>query len=272
MANIIEIEGLTYCYPDGTSALHDISLSVVEGARTVLLGPNGAGKSTLLLHLNGIYLAQQGKVGVLGRTVNKATEKWVRMQVGLVFQDPDDQGFSSTVWDDVAFGPINMGLHGEELAERVQQALQAVNMWAYKDKFPMHLSYGQKKRVAIAGVLAVKPPIIVLDEPVAFLDPQGKKALLDILGNLHVQGTTILIATHDVDLAAEWADALIVMKDGRTLVQGSTDLLTDAQLISAGELCFPLISRLFKNLPELALDKLPKNIDEAVAILKRVIK
>ncbi len=272
MANIIEVEDLRYTYRDGTEALKGLSLTIPQGAKVALLGPNGAGKSTLLLHFNGLNLAQGGMVNVLGQEVREENARWVRGEVGLVFQDPDDQVFSSTVWEDVAFGPGNQGLHGEELAARVEKALEAVGMEAFRDKPPHHLSYGQKKRVAIAGVLAMNPRVIILDEPVAYLDPKGKDTLFEILSNLHSQGTTVIIATHDVDLAAEWADRIIIIKGGQTLAQGDTSLLADQQVVREAELRFPVVTQIFRLLPELGLPHQPRTIAEAVGLIRAIGK
>lgn len=272
MANIIEVEDLHFRYRDGTEALRGLSLSIRKGSRVAILGSNGAGKSTLLLHLNGIYLPACGKVRVLGREITAKTERWVKSKVGLVFQDPDDQVFSSSVWEDVSFGPLNMNLSAEEVQARVEQALRAVQMEEYQNKAPYHLSYGQKKRVAIAGVLAMEPEIIVLDEPMGYLDPRGKDNLLVILNELHRREITILIATHDVDLAAEWADQVIIMKNGRTLAEGDTSLLADEELVGAADLRFPVVVEIFRRLPELNLVPLPKTIAEAVGVIKTLQK
>lgn len=271
MACIVEIEDLHYTYRDGTRALQGLSLCIRRGSRVAILGPNGAGKSTLLLHLNGIYLPQRGRVRVLGREVNARTAGELRSRVGLVFQDPDDQVFSSTVEEDVAFGPLNMGLPPGEVARRVQEALAAVQMEEYRHKAPYHLSYGQKKRVAIAGVLAMRPDIIVLDEPTAYLDPQGKGNLLAIFDRLHREGTTLLVATHDVDLAAAWADQVIIMKDGRTLAQGDTSLLVREDLIREANLCFPLVTQIFRSLPDLGLPVLPYTVEQAASVLRKLL-
>lgn len=236
-----------------------------------ILGPNGAGKSTLLLHLNGLYLPQRGKVRVAGLEVNARTAREIKARVGLVFQDPDDQVFSATVAEDVAFGPVNMGLSPQEVERRVQEALAAVNMEAYRDKAPYHLSYGQKKRVAIAGVLAMGPEIIVLDEPMAYLDPLGQDTLLEILNRLHRRGTTILVATHDVDMAAAWADRVVIVQDGHTLAQGSPSLLVQEELIRQASLRFPLVTRIFRSLPELGLSTTPYTVEQAVAFLKDLL-
>ncbi|HOV78893.1 MAG TPA: ATP-binding cassette domain-containing protein [Bacillota bacterium] len=271
MTNIIEVEDLFYTYRDGTRALDGVTLSVREGARTVLLGPNGAGKSTLLLHLNGIFLAQKGTVRVAGRKIDQKSEKWVRTVVGLVFQDPDDQVFSSTVWDDVAFGPKNMGLSGAEIERRVAAALEAVKMGDYRDRAPYRLSYGEKRRVAIAGVLAMSPRVIVLDEPLACLDPQGRDGLLEVLNRLNEGGTTVIVATHDVDFAAQWADQVLVIKDGKTLARGDTSLLADERLIREARLNLPVITRLFKKIPGLVTGKTPLTVDDAVVEMNRLL-
>jgi len=272
MVPVIEVINLAFRYPDGTRALNGVSFSMPEGARVALLGPNGAGKSTLLLHLNGLNLPQQGAVKVLGREVGKKTKKWVRAGVGIVFQDPDDQIFSSTVWDDVAFGPINMGLSSYDVVQRVRNSLQAVGMLAYREKPPYRLSYGQKKRVAIAGVLAMEPKVIVLDEPMAFLDPAGKEQVERILDDLNRNGTAIIIATHDVDLAARWADRVIILKDGRVLAEGGPGLLTDKQLVESADLICPLIARVFLELPELDVDPVPLTVAQAVSGIRRLLK
>ncbi|SHJ82420.1 ATP-binding cassette domain-containing protein [Desulfofundulus thermosubterraneus] len=271
MAAVIEVEDLHYTYRDGTRALQGLSLSIPAGSRVALLGPNGAGKSTFLLHLNGLYLPQRGKVRVMGQEVNARTAREIKSRVGLVFQDPDDQVFSSTVGEDVAFGPVNMGLSATEVERRVQEALAAVQMEAYRDKPPYHLSYGQKKRVAIAGVLAMGPEIIVLDEPMAYLDPQGKDTLLDILDRLHRRGATILVATHDVDMAASWADRVIIIKNGRTLAQGDPSLLVQEDIIRQANLRFPLVAQIFRSLPELQLKTVPYTVEQAAALLKDIL-
>jgi cobalt/nickel transport system ATP-binding protein len=263
---LIEIKNLSYRYKDGTRALRGLSFQITRGKKTAVLGPNGAGKSTMLLHLNGIYLAQEGQVLFDGDPVTQKNERLVRSKVGMVFQDPDDQVFSTTVWEDVAFGPANMGLSQEETDIRAHRALDAVGMLAFKDKAPYHLSYGQKKRVAIAGVLAMDPDVIVLDEPVAFLDPRGKDTVFAILDQLNRLGTTMVIATHDVDLAAEWADEIILIKDGRCLAEGGTELLTDPNMVEAAQLRLPIITKLFQELGQ--KEPLPKTIQEALEILQ----
>lgn len=269
MSNIIELEDLYYNYKDGTEALRGLSLYVRQGEKVALLGPNGAGKSTLLLHLNGIHLPQRGRVAVMGQELGPKNRKWVRTQVGLVFQDPDDQVFSTTVGEDVAFGPRNMDLGSQEVESRVANALEAVGMSLYRDKAPHHLSYGQKKRVAIAGVLAMNPGVIVLDEPMSYLDPAGKESLLQILDRLQQRGATIIMATHDVDVAAEWAHRLIILKGGKTLAQGDTSLLGDEELVREARLSLPTVAKIFLQVP-LNISPLPLTVKDAVAALQKI--
>lgn len=266
----IEINKLSFQYKDGTKALRDISLCIEKGTKVAILGPNGAGKSTLLLHLNGIHQMQQGELTVLAQRVGHGQEKWLRSQVGMVFQDPDDQLFSATVWDDVAFGPINQGLRGEELKKRVSGALKQVKMEAYSQKAPYHLSYGQKKRVAIAGVLAMQPEIIVLDEPAAFLDPAAKQSLFQLLDELNSQGKTIVMATHDVDLAARWADRVFLLHSGQILAEGKPSLLTNQQVVVQADLELPTVSQIFVPFPELCQPTVPVTVAEAQEIIRKL--
>ena len=268
---MLKVEQLTYTYRDGTKALDRISFSVPNHAKVAILGPNGSGKSTLFLHFNGIFLPQEGNVEVLGIPVNKKTEKDLKRKVGLVFQDPDDQVFSSTLWEDVAFGPENLGYSKEEVEHRVERALKAVDMWDYRHKPPYHLSFGQKKRAAIAGVLAMDCEIMMLDEPVAYLDPQGQDQLFSLLNELYQQGMSILIATHDVNLACEWADYIILMKDGRVLAQGGTELLVREDLIAQGRLRLPIVAKLFQKLNKDILT-LPTTLQEAANRINQWLK
>lgn len=270
MEHIIQIEDLHFRYKDGTLALRGLSLSIERGRKVALLGPNGAGKSTLLLHFNGIHLPQRGRVWVAGREVTPSTERWVRSRVGLVFQDPDDQIFSSTVQEDVAFGPRNLGLTPAEVQERVRSALAAVGMLAYREKPPYHLSYGQKKRVAIAGVLAMEPEIIVMDEPMAYLDPAGQLGVQAILDRLHQQGKTLIVATHDVDFAASWAEVVILLKEGRLLAQGGPELLLDESVVDAADLRLPLVAQIFQGFIT-EQKRLPRDVPGARQLLESLI-
>jgi cobalt transport protein ATP-binding subunit len=237
MQHSIEIEHLTYSYPDGHQALDDVSLRVEPGEKVALVGPNGAGKSTLILHLNGI-LAGSGSVRVCGLYVAGANLGRVRAMVGLVFQSPEDQLFSPTVFDDVAFGPIYQGLPETAVRARVEEALAAVHMQEYRHRVSHHMSVGEKKRIAIATVLSMKPEILVLDEPTAGLDPRARRALIQLLSELPL---TMLISTHDLRLVHELFPRTVIMDEGRIVADGPTeDLLAREALLEAHGLEKPL--------------------------------
>ena len=209
----IETINLCYTYHDGTKALNNLNFSVEKGENMAILGPNGAGKSTLLHHFNGLLMPTSGKVLVLEKEVATSNLDWVRQKVGLVFQDPDDQLFARTVGEDVAFGPVNLGFPQEEVKARVKWALEATEITDLEHKSPQNLSTGQKKRAALAGVLAMKPEIIVLDEPMANLDPRTASKVLKLLLQLNKElGLTLIIATHDVDLVPFFADEICILK------------------------------------------------------------
>ncbi len=229
----IEVRDLAYVHPDGTRALDGVDLRVGPGERVALLGPNGAGKTTLALHLNGLLAVQSGSVVVGGRVVTDHLAE-VRRRVGLVFQDPDDQLFLGTVHDDVAFGPANLGLRDQALEDRVAAALAAVGMDAVADRAPHHLSGGERRRVAIATVLAMEPDVLVLDEPTAGLDPSSVHELADVLASLPI---TQLVVTHDLPFAAQTCDRAVVVDHGRVVADGPVDdVLADADLLAAHRL------------------------------------
>ncbi|MEB1806099.1 MAG: ATP-binding cassette domain-containing protein [Bacillaceae bacterium] len=268
----IDIQDLDYEYPDSTKAIDELSLQIPIGSKVAILGPNGAGKSTLLHHFNGLKLPQKGTVSVMGIPLTKKSVKTIRQKVGLVFQDPDDQVFSGTVWEDVQFGPRNLGLTEEEVKEVCEVALGSVGMLEFKTKAPYHLSYGQKKRVAIAGILAMKPDVVILDEPMAYLDPKGQDEVAGLLQGLNFMGKTIILSTHDVDFAASWADIIILMKDGKVLMTGGPELLVDEESIRKANLHLPRIARLFRMIPNYEWDRLPINEQEAVRLLYSVMQ
>ncbi|KOU00548.1 cobalt ABC transporter ATP-binding protein [Streptomyces sp. NRRL F-5755] len=233
----MEVAGLAYAYPDGHQALFGVDLTVARGERVALLGPNGAGKTTLVLHLNGILAPGAGTVTVAGLPVVRRHLAEIRRRVGIVFQDPDDQLFMPTVREDVAFGPAAAGLRGAELDARVAEALGRVGMADFADRPPHHLSFGQRRRVAVATVLAMRPEILVLDEPSSNLDPASRRELAGILRALDV---TVLMVTHDLPYALELCPRAVVLSGGVIAADGPTqELLSDADLMAAHRLELP---------------------------------
>ena len=234
---VLEIKGLSFAYPDGYQALYSCDLRIERGERVALLGPNGAGKTTLILHLNGVLNAGAGRVHVDGLEVAKENLQAIRARVGIVFQDPDDQLFMPSVYEDVAFGPRNLGLGPKETDVRVSEALEAVGMTEFARRPPHHLSFGQRRRVAVATVLAMKPRILVLDEPTSNLDPAGRRELADILRRLEV---TILMVTHDLPYALELCPRSVLMNRGEMVADRATsELLSDRALMAANRLELP---------------------------------
>lgn len=235
--NALDVAGLAFAYPDGHQALFGVDIQIGVGERVALLGPNGAGKTTLVLHLNGILTAGAGSVTVGGLPVAKKNLMEIRRRVGIVFQDPDDQLFMPTVAEDVAFGPSNLGLRGSELDDRVEEALQAVGMAEFSDRAPHHLSFGQRRRVAVATVLAMRPQILVLDEPSSNLDPASRRELAEILLGLDV---TLLMVTHDLPYALQLCPRSIVLDGGVVAADSDTaSILSDAELLAAHRLELP---------------------------------
>lgn len=230
MEEIIRIDNLSFSYPDGQQALTDINLTIYQGESVALIGPNGAGKSTLLLHLNGI-LRSNGVVKVFGKSVDDKNLRWVRSKVGLVFQNPDDQLFSPTLFEDVAFGPTNMGYSEAEVGESVTKALNWVEMAGYEQRSPHHLSVGEKKRTAIATVLSMTPEILVIDEPTSNLDPRSKWSLIGLLKRLPM---TKIVASHDLELVQALCQRVIVLDHGQVVADGTTNhILADKPLLAA---------------------------------------
>ncbi|MDX2602705.1 ABC transporter ATP-binding protein [Streptomyces caniscabiei] len=233
----LEVAGLAFAYPDGHQALFGVDFTVGRGERVALLGPNGAGKTTLVLHLNGILTGGAGTVTVAGMPVGKRHMAEIRRKVGIVFQDPDDQLFMPTVREDVAFGPAAAGMTGPELEARVDRALEQVGMAEFKERPPHHLSFGQRRRVAVATVLAMEPEILVLDEPSSNLDPASRRELADILRSLDV---TVLMVTHDLPYALELCPRSLILSEGVIAADGPTgELLVDDALMRAHRLELP---------------------------------
>ncbi|WP_197420288.1 energy-coupling factor ABC transporter ATP-binding protein [Mycobacterium sp. NAZ190054] len=233
----VRVSGLRYAYPDGNVALDGIDLDIAPGERVALLGPNGAGKTTLMLHLNGVLSALEGSIEIGGIRLSRSTLRDIRRKVGLVFQDPDDQLFMPTLAQDVAFGPANFGLRGAELQARVAHALEVVSMSDLAERSPAHMSGGQRRRAALATVLACEPEVLVLDEPSANLDPVARRELAETLSRLDA---TMLIVTHDLPYAAQLCRRAIVMDHGVVVADGTVDeVLADAELLAAHRLELP---------------------------------
>ena len=230
MTSVLQVHDLHFSYHDGLAALRGVSFEMCEGEKVALVGPNGAGKSTLMLHLNGI-LNGHGEVTVEGNRLTRDNLPAIRAMVGLVFQNPDDQLFSPTVFEDVAFGPLHMGLPMDQIEARVKSALEAVRMSGFRDRLSHHLSVGEKKRIAIATVLSMEPQILVLDEPSAGLDPRARRTLINLLRELPI---TMLVSTHDMKLVEELFPRTIVMDEGQIVADGRTkDILEDEKLLTA---------------------------------------
>lgn len=273
--HIIEAKNLSYVYPDGTKALENINFKAERGECIALLGANGAGKSTLLKHFNGILKPTSGVVLIKGEPITKQNILEVRKTVGLVFQDPDDQIFAPTVKQDVAFGPMNLGLSKEVIDHRVSEALKLVGLEGYENRVPHHLSGGEKKRVAIAGILAMEPQVLILDEPTAGLDPDGVKKIIKLLKDLNDRfGITIIVATHDVDTVPLFADRICVLSTGRLILDGTPKaVFSRSQVLEQSSLDLPVVTKLFKILSESGIPSLntPLTIGEAREELLRLL-
>ena len=238
MKSIVTVHNLSYRYPDGTEALREISFEIGEGESVALMGPNGAGKTTLFLHLNGLLTGNTGIVRMFGSVLDgKKSLREIRRRVGIVFQNPEDQLFCPTVFDDVAFGPLNYELSPEEVKLRVQNALEAVGMSGFEDRVSHHLSFGEKKRISLATVLSMKPEMILLDEPTSNLDPRSRRKVIEVIGSLEVAK---VIATHDLEMVLELCERGIIMDGGQVVADGRTsDILRDKSLLEAHGLEVP---------------------------------
>ena len=247
MSRILEAKNISYRYEIGEPVLKDVSAFVSEGKKTVILGPNGSGKSTLLLHFNGVLKPEKGTVSFQGRDLkyDRASLAALRQKVSLVFQNPDDQIFSATVEEDVAFGPLNLRLPKAEVGQRVCEALDIVDMAKFRDRPTQHLSFGQRKRVALAGALAMNPEVLIMDEPTAGLDVQMVHEMMELSEELNHRGKTVVICTHDVETAYEWADDVILVYDGGVLYNGSLDgLFEQEELLHRSRLTYPILHKL----------------------------
>jgi len=248
---VIKVEELSYRYPNKTLALDRVSLEIAKGSRVALLGPNGAGKSTLFLHFNGILKPKEGKVLFEGKEIkyNAKSLEELRAKVAIVLQNPDDQIFSATVEEDVAFGPMNLGLPLDQVEVRVTEALDQVGLLDQRSKPTQQLSFGQRKRVSLAGAIAMRPEVLVMDEPTAGLDPRMVHELLELADELNHRGLTVIMSTHDVECAYSWADEVKVLERGRMVYSGTTPgFFSETELVHRVGLTEPLMFEMNRSL------------------------
>lgn len=276
---MLKVKDVFYSYDDGTTALNGINLEVKKGEIVALLGKNGAGKSTLFLQFNGILRPDSGEILIDGKPLkyNKKSLVNARQKVGIVFQNPDDQIFAPTVEEDVAFGPLNLKLPIDEVRKRVTDALRRVGMEGFEKKAPHYLSGGQKKRIAIAGILAMKPEVMILDEPMAGLDPVGAAKIINLLKELNEEGITILISTHDVNIIQDYVDKIFVINDGEIIGDGCPeDIFSKKDLLKKAHLKLPIIARLFEKLEDNNIiqcnGEYPLTVDDAYLEIEKYLK
>lgn len=256
--HIIETQNLGHVFPDGTKALNNINFSAHRNEIVAVIGSNGAGKTTLFKHFNGLLKPTSGKVLIQGEEIRKDNLLQIRKTVGLVFQNPDDQLFAPTVRQDVAFGPLNLGLTDGVVDHRVKESLELVGMAGFEDKAPHHLSFGQKKRVAIAGILAMEPHVMILDEPTSGLDPGGVLKIIELLQNLRRLGMSTIVATHDVDIVPIFADRVYLLHHGTVALEGTPKKVFNSSLIGMSHLRLPYVTQLLKALKDEGYDPLTR--------------
>ncbi len=258
----ILVENLSYSYPNGIKALDDISLEIKRGKKTAVLGLNGSGKSTLLQHFNGISLPQTGRVKILGMESNKKNLNMIRQKVGFLFDYPDHQLFSTTVYKDIKFALDNFGCEEKEKERRIREVSEHLAITELWDKVPHQLSLGQKKKVATAGLLVLKPEIVVCDEPFSGLDSLALEYFKNLLDSWVAEGKTIVFSTHDVDLTYEWADEVLILKQGRIICSGTVDIMTSQAIYEETGLKEAMLYSLFKHRKEK-----PRSLSEAIHLI-----
>lgn len=261
---MFQFRNVTYRYKAERDALHNLTFDIQANRRTAIVGGNGAGKSTLVFHLNGLFRCEKGEVLFQGEPITRQNQAKMVQHVGIVFQDPDDQLVSLTVREDIAFGPVQLGVPTEEVEDRVRKYLETLDIAHLADRNPAELSYGQKKLAAIAGILAMETEVIILDEPMAFLDPAGKKRIQEVMHELSQAGKTVIITTHDMQLVAEWADECIVMKEGQCLgVMTPAELFAKPYLLEEARLHLPPVAELLAAVWKDASEPMPIRLAEA---------
>lgn len=272
MQPILQVRDLRFCYDSGVPALDGVSLDVYAGERIAVLGPNGAGKSTFFLCLNGVLTPESGQILLDGKPVDRKMRKALCERVGIVFQNADDQIIASTVAAEVSFGPMNLRLPRDEVARRVDHALEYMDLQAFRARPPHDLSGGEKKRVSIADILAMESEVILLDEPVASLDPAGEERLERVLTRLSDEGRTLLISTHDVDFAFRWVTRAVVFSAGRILADGTPQtVFEDAALLRQAHLRRPVLAEVFAALRARGLVPPGASCPTTTTALKRLL-
>lgn len=271
---LLEIEHLSFSYGEGKAALEDVNVTIGAGEKIAVLGANGAGKSTFFLNLNGVRQPDSGTIRFRGQKIGKKERKLLQQNVGIVFQSADDQMIASTVKAEVAFGPLNMGMTREDTEKRTDHAIAQMNLQGYEMRPPHYLSGGEKKRVAIADILAMEPPIILFDEPTAALDPVSAEMLEQVLKELDAEGRTILLSTHDIDFAYRFADRIIVFAGGRLIADGTPEQIFEEEtVLEAAKLKKPMLMEVYKLLEKrnilTAGSSLPKSVEELETLLKQ---
>jgi cobalt/nickel transport system ATP-binding protein len=274
---IISLKNVAYRYPDGNAALEGLNLEIGKGEAVAVVGPNGAGKSTLLQVIAGLIPVSEGTLTVMGREVDgDSVERpheleWLRRKLGIVFQDSDVALFNSTVWNDVIFGPLHMGLSTDEIVARGERALQQLGITHLKDRAPYRMSGGEKRKVSIASVLSLEPEIILFDEPTSDLDPRSRRTVIDLLKRMSAEGRTVIVATHDVNAVPDFAKRIVVLKRSILATGDVRTILSDETLLDESDLDVPQITRLFKVLSSIGYvtNELPFSLDEAVEQIMR---
>lgn len=271
---VLEAKNLYFSYMDGTKAIQDLSIKIPRGKKIAVVGNNGAGKTTLFLHFNGVHRPDSGEISFNGEVLNYSRKqlKMLRKNVGVVFQDPDIQLFSASVYQDVSFGPVNLGWPEEKVRAKIKEAMEKTGTWELKDRPTHFLSHGQKKRAAIAGVLVMEPEVVILDEPTAGLDPYFCGQMMQLLDEVNQNGTTILLSSHDLDEVYAWADYIFVMNNGQIFAQGlPEDIFRNLEVLRQANLIKPWVLDIYDQLvghgmvPE--QKNVPRNRDELALIL-----
>lgn len=275
MQYVLEAHGIDFAYMDGTRAIKDLSIQFAKNQKYAIVGNNGAGKTTLFLHFNGVHQSKQGELRYNGEKIdyrNSRQLKNLRKNIGIVFQNPDDQLFSASVYQDISFGPGNLGWPEARIQEKIKDVMQQTETWEFRDKPTHFLSFGQKKRVAIAGVLAMEPDVIILDEPTAGLDPVCSCQIMELLDQVQNKtGATIIFSTHDIDEAYAWADYVFVMHDGRIIEQGlPATVFRNQAVLAKANLVKPWVLEIYDQLAvsgNLCKDNPPKNREALIKLL-----